>query len=53
MAESSRDMTQLIRLVYASMCEGRGGGEARPGEQQCKNKGEEKKRLFSPFESFY
>lgn len=32
MAESSRDTTQLIRLVHASTSEGRGGGEARGKE---------------------
>lgn len=37
MGESSRDTTQLIRLVYGSMCEWSGG---------------KKKMAFFPFESF-
>lgn len=45
MAESSRDTTQLIRLVYASICEGRGRGEVRWSEKCKKGNG----FFFSPF----
>lgn len=51
MAESSRDTTQLIRLVYASMCvKGRGGGEVRWRMKWCQKR---KWIFFPPFERFF
>lgn len=50
MAESSRDTTQLIRLVYASMCRGE-----RCGWSEMENEVVPKRKMdffFTPFERF-
>lgn len=46
MAESSRDTTQLIRLGYASMCEGRCGGK---GEIEQEVVQKRRRRKLPPF----